>query len=110
MSPTARRAKRPEPPRHTGRNRALAIVGLLVIISMFLSLIIVPGVNYVEPSATATLSQADLIATLIAGQPTQVFPTATQPISPTLPNVSVGTPLPSVPPSVPPGGAPTPPP
>lgn len=43
MSPTPRRAKKPEQTTQKKRDRAMAVIGLIVVASMFLTLVITPG-------------------------------------------------------------------
>jgi hypothetical protein len=43
MSPTPRRVKKPEQTTQKKRDRAMAAIGLIVVASMFLTLVITPG-------------------------------------------------------------------
>ncbi len=72
MSPTPRRVKKQEPSSDHTRNRVLAAIGIIVVLSMFLSLVVVPGNGFgsgqTQPTSTpdALLQQQQLMATISA--------------------------------------------
>jgi hypothetical protein len=109
MSPAPRRAKKSDSSRSRAgaNNRVMAIIGLVVVASMFLSLVIVPGAGYVntqtqnnQPVVTPTMDSAAIIATILASQPTAPPVPATVPVSTTVP-ATAGAPTQPAPPSSP---------
>lgn len=87
MSPTPRRVKKTEVNAHKKRDRAMAVIGLIVVASMFLALVVTPGtIQNPQPSLpTSGAPSAEDMLTAIAEQATiQAIETAlAEPATPT---------------------------
>ncbi len=104
MSPTPRRVKKlsEQSTQLRNRNRAMAIIGVIVILAMFLGLVVTPGAinprqsQEVVPTYTPSLDQ--LLATMVSEQATSQALTPTVPpitaTAPVTPTSSLATPTP----------------